>query len=156
MAENKTQKTAKKSKKKVEIVQTTIEEKMETIAPYFEKIENIEHRKVLSDTIQHILETFPTLQTRIAWNQPMITDHGTFIIGFWAGTKHFSVAPESTPRKQFFDEYSKKYTYGKKIFRIEWDGEVDYDLLDRLVAYTIEFKKDCTTFWEPTSGCETE
>ncbi|MCQ4950818.1 hypothetical protein NE646_14380, partial [Bittarella massiliensis] len=37
---------------------------------------------------------FPDLTPKIAWNQPMFTDHGTFIIGFSAAKAHLAVAPE--------------------------------------------------------------
>lgn len=142
-------KTKTNTKEKEQEIQKTLEEKMQILQPYFDKIENFEHRSKLYETIENILKKFPNLQTRIAWNQPMITDHGTFIIGFSVSSKHFSVAPENTPRNKFFDEYSKKYSYGKKIFRINWDEDIDQDLLNRIVEYTIEFKKDCETFWEP-------
>lgn len=44
----------------------------------------------------NLLETlfakFPELEPLIAWNQPMLTAHGTFIIGLSFATKHMSVA----------------------------------------------------------------
>ena len=38
--------------------------------------------------------TYPELELRIAWNQPMFTHHGTYIIGFSAASKHMAITPE--------------------------------------------------------------
>lgn len=127
----------------------TIEEKIDNIKEYLDKIDNNTNREKFTSIIRFILEQFPNLQTRIAWNQPMITDHGTFIIGFWTGTNHLSVAPENTPLSTYRERIEKTgYSTAKKIFRIGWDQKVDYELLKEIVAYTIDFKKDHDKFWE--------
>ncbi|WP_455957132.1 hypothetical protein [Actinomyces sp.] len=44
---------------------------------------------------------FPELELRIAWNQPMFTHHGTYIIGFSATSKHMAMAPEHATMIRF-------------------------------------------------------
>lgn len=39
---------------------------------------------------QELLEVAP----HIAWNQPMFTHHGTYIIGFSAASKHIATPPD--------------------------------------------------------------
>lgn len=93
-------------------------------------------------------ETFPMLIPKTAWNQPMFTDHGTFIIGFSAAKGHFSVSPEAQGMAEFFDDIAKSgYSQTSNLFRIQWDEPVDFFLLERIIRYNIKDKKDCTTFW---------
>lgn len=49
---------------------------------YLAKIENPDHRQKMVRVLQWVEKRYPNLAGRIAWNQPMFTDHGTFIIGF--------------------------------------------------------------------------
>lgn len=67
---------------------------MDQFQEYLTKELSEAQRKVLEPLFEHILTEFPDLQTRIAWNQPMFTDHGTFILGISSSKKHFSVSPE--------------------------------------------------------------
>lgn len=46
----------------------------------------------------------PNLIPKIAWNQPMFTDHDTFIIGFSVAKHHLAVAPEKAGIIHFSDE----------------------------------------------------
>lgn len=59
---------------------------------YLNKIENKGQRQRVEEVLNWVKNKFPNLKTRIAWNQPMFTDHGTFIIGFSISKKHMAVA----------------------------------------------------------------
>ena len=121
---------------------------MEVFAPFLEKIDNPEHRDRAEEVLEWVDKQFPHLGTKIAWNQPMFTDHDTFIIGFSASRKHLAVAPEQAGITRFFDEIVKAgYDHTKEIIRIPWDSPIDYGLLEQLIEYNIEDKADCTTFW---------
>ncbi|MGC2952001.1 iron chaperone, partial [Enterococcus faecium] len=48
----------------------------------------------MKDLFAKITETKPQLDTTVKWNQPMFTDHGTYIIAFSFAKNHFSIAPE--------------------------------------------------------------
>lgn len=62
---------------------------MDQFQEYLTKELSEAQRKVLEPLFEHILTEFPDLQTRIAWNQPMFTDHGTFILGISSSKKQF-------------------------------------------------------------------
>lgn len=78
----------------------------------------------------------------------MFTDHGSFIIAFSLAKGHISVSPEPAAIS-FFEEDIKSsgYSYTQGIFRIKFEEEVNYDLLDRMIIYNIEEKKDTKSFW---------
>lgn len=95
-----------------------------------------------------IVDQYPNLEPRIAWNQPMFTDHGTFIIGFSSAKKHMSVTPEAQAMPIFTEKIkSAGYDQTKMLFRIKWEEPVDYNLLSEIMEYNMKDKADCTTFW---------
>lgn len=121
---------------------------MDNFKEFLIKIDNQEHRKYLENIVQWIIDSFPTLDKKIAWNQPIFTDHGTFIIGFSVSKKHIAIAPE----KQAIDMFSKEiieagYSHGSNVFRITWQDNVDYELLKKIIEYNMEDKKNCNSFW---------
>lgn len=121
---------------------------METFEKYLSTIKNEEHRSRMREVLEWINNRFPDMQPKIAWNQPMFTDHGTFIIGFSASKQHFSVAPEQKGIEMFSSEIKKSgYSYSSNIFRIRWDEPVNYSLLERIIRYNRTDKADCSSFW---------
>lgn len=121
---------------------------MEVFAECLERINNLQHRSRVEEVLGWILDNFPKLTPRIAWNQPMFTDHGTFIIGFSVAKHHMSVAPEKAGIHHFSDEIVQAgYEYSKELIRIPWDSPVDYSLLKRIIEFNILDKAECSTFW---------
>ena len=121
---------------------------METFDDFLATIDDLEHRAKLDDIFVWVRETFPHLEERIAWNQPMFTDHGTFIISFSVAKAHFAVAPEAVPLEVFQMQIREAgYTQTKQLFRIKWSQAVDYDLLRDIIAFNIEDKAGHTSFW---------
>ncbi|WP_125713888.1 iron chaperone [Companilactobacillus kedongensis] len=121
---------------------------MDVFEEYLAKIDDADHQERVVEILNWVHETFPDLSTRVAWNQPMFTDHGTFIIGFSVAKKHMSIAPEGLAMEQFNKDFEQNnYSFGKKMFRIQFDQEVNYDLLKKIIEFNIEDKKDCTSFW---------
>ncbi len=121
---------------------------MESFAPYLEKIENQAHRQRMEELLSYIHKQFPTLGMRIAWNQPVFTDHDTFIIAFSIAKAHIAVAPEQKSIQHFSNEIEKAgFSATKELFRIRWEQQVPYELLDQIIKYNIEDKKACRTFW---------
>lgn len=39
------------------------------------------------------------------------------------------------------------YSHTQGWFRIKWADKIDFDLLDKMLAYNIEDKKSMTKFW---------
>lgn len=62
--------------------------------------------------------------------------------------QHIAVAPEAVVLNRFDEDIKKAgYRRTKETFSIKWTDEIDFDLIDRMVEYNIEDKKDMTKFW---------
>ncbi len=121
---------------------------MEVFAEYLARIDNPQHRARMEEVFGWITTKFPDLQPKIAWNQPMFTHHGTFIMGFSAAKHHMAVAPERAGINNFSDEIVKAgYDHSKELVRIPWDGPVDLSLLEKMIEFNILDKAGCSTFW---------
>lgn len=121
---------------------------METFQPYLDKVDDDMQLARVSEVLAWVGQTFPQLGKRIAWNQPMFTDHGTFIIGFSRAKGHLAVAPEYVALQKLSSELDAAgYNHTTMLFRIPWDKPVDYDLLRRIIEFNIADKAETTTFW---------
>ncbi|PRQ12590.1 hypothetical protein C1Y63_00590 [Corynebacterium sp. 13CS0277] len=121
----------------------TLEEYMDTVA------DGIATER-MTEVLDWVRSHYPDLELRIAWNQPMFTHHGTFIVGFSSASKHLSIAPERATMvhfQQLLDE--RGVDRGKMFIRQPYTTDVDYELLGQLIDFQIEDKRDCTTFWRP-------
>lgn len=121
---------------------------MEEFAEFIAGIEDPSHRERTAEILAWIGNKYPQLNKEIKWNQPMFTDHGTFIIGFSVSKKHLAVAPEQVTVTHVEEDIKKAgYDYTKEIIRIPWSKPVDYTLLEKMIEFNIWDKKDSTTFW---------
>ena len=121
---------------------------MKELEKYLSTIENETHRECLRQIFDRITQTFPDLEYKTKWNQPMFLEHNTFIIGFSASKNHFSVSPEAKGMEQFSDEIREAgYSQTNNLFRIKWDDTVDFSLLERIIEFNRADKADCMTFW---------
>lgn len=121
---------------------------MDVFAEFLTKIEDPFHRERMEEIFNWITNKYPKLEKVIKWNQPMFTDHGTFIIGFSVSKKHIAVAPESVTITHVEEDIVKAgYDYTKEIIRIRWNQPVDYQLLEKMIDFNIKDKANCTTFW---------
>lgn len=115
---------------------------------FLDGIEDPGKRERLAGILEHIAAAFPSLKKEIKWHQPMFTDHGTFIIAFSVARHHIAAAPEKAALERFDGEIRKAgYERTKELFKIEWNDPVDFGLLDRIIAFNIDEKKDVHTFW---------
>ncbi|CAN7737917.1 iron chaperone [Paenibacillus sp. LjRoot153] len=121
---------------------------MEVFAEFLGRIDNPQHRDRTEEVLTWVSEKFPNLEPKIAWNQPMFTDHGTFIIGFSVAKPHLAIAPEKAGILQFADDIVQAgYDHTKELVRIKWNSPVDYSLLEKMIAFNVADKADCSTFW---------
>ncbi|MGN7412856.1 iron chaperone [Paenibacillus sp. SAF-068] len=121
---------------------------METFAEFIARIDHPEHQARTEEVLNWITEKFPNLKQKIAWNQPMFTDHDTFIIGFSVSKQHLAVAPEKAGINRFSEEISQAgYDHTKELVRMKWKQEIDYSLLERMIEFNIKDKAECSTFW---------
>ncbi len=121
---------------------------MEVFAEYLERIDNPQHRARTEEILSLVIEKFPNLEPKIAWNQPMFTDHGTFIIGFSVAKKHLAVAPERAGITRFSkDIVQAGYDHTNELIRIPWDSPVQFSLLEKMIEFNLLDKAECKTFW---------
>jgi uncharacterized protein len=121
---------------------------MEVFAEYLAGIENPQHRSRMEEVLGWVMGKFPHLRPRIAWNQPVFTDHGTYIIGFSAAKHHLAVAPERAGIVHFADTIVQAgYDYSQQLVRIPWDRPVDYLLLEQMISFNIQDKAEYSAFW---------
>lgn len=121
---------------------------MKTFTDYLQTIEEPEKNERMRQILEHITEKFPVLEKEIKWNQPMFTDHGTFILAFSVAKNHISISPE-TEALDHFEEQIKQagYERTKMLFKIKWTDKIDYDLLEAMITYNVKEKKNMTRFW---------
>ncbi|WP_423189953.1 iron chaperone [Alkalibacterium sp. f15] len=121
---------------------------METFADFLQSLDDETQKQKLGDLFNFIDSEFPNIDKRIAWNQPMYTDHDTFIIGFSVAKNHISVAPEKAGLRQFEREIKENnYELLKEIFKIKKSQPINKELIRDMIAFNIEDKKNCKTFW---------
>lgn len=121
---------------------------METFVEYLARIDNPQNRARMEEILGWVMNRFPNLMPKIAWNQPMFTDHDTYIIGFSVSKQHIAVAPERAGILQFTDDIIEAgYDHTKELVRIPWSGLVDYSLLEKMIEFNILDKAECSTFW---------
>lgn len=123
---------------------------IKTLDEYLETIPNNDNRARMVDVLVWVGLTYPELKLRIAWNQPMFTHHGTYIIGFSAASKHMAMAPERATMIRFEQVMRERGTdFGKMFARQPWDTPFDYELLDAFIQHQLAEKQDITSFWRP-------
>lgn len=115
---------------------------------YLEKIEDLTQQARVAEVLKWVMDKFPELKPKVAWNQPMFTEHGTFIIGFSASKQHMAVSPERAGIEHFSEEILKAgYEHSQQLMRIPWNKPVDFSLLKRMIVYNRLDKAECSTFW---------
>lgn len=93
-------------------------------------------------------ENYPQFEKVIKWNQPMYTDHETFIIGFSASKQHISVSPEPAIVQRFQKDLEEaNYNPTSNLFRITWNQEINFDLLKKMIDVQVIEKQDFKGFW---------
>jgi len=121
---------------------------MDTFAEYLAAMDNPDQKDKMEKILNWVKENYPVLDTRIAWNQPMFTDHGTFIIAFSYSKNHIAMSPEVKPIQEFqslIEETTSSHT--ENIIRIKWEDPIPYKLIETLIDYNIEDKAEHTKFW---------
>ncbi|MBC1566031.1 iron chaperone [Listeria booriae] len=121
---------------------------MEVFEEFIGNIEIPEHQARMAEVLAWIETEYPDLGQRIAWNQPMFTDHGTFIIGFSVSKKHIAIAPEGEGMARLADAIAASgYPTTKMLIQMPWDKPMDYTLIKTIIDFNIADKAECTTFW---------
>lgn len=121
---------------------------MDNFEEYLNTIEDDLHRNRLIEVMEWVITNYPEMKTRVAWKQPMFTDHDTFIIAFSHSKKHMSIAPEHITIDYFSEDIiNAGYEYSKEIIKIKWTDTINYKLIKKIIDYNLVEKKLCNTFW---------
>lgn len=114
---------------------------IKTLDEYLATIPNGDNRARMVDVLDWVSHNFPELELRIAWNQPMFTHHGTYIIGFSAASKHMAMTPERATMICFEQIIRGRGTdFGTMLARQPWDKPFDYELLDSFIRHQLNEK----------------
>lgn len=123
---------------------------LKTLEEFLDTIPEGDKRNRMIEVLDWVASSYPQLEMRIAWNQPMFTHHGTFILGFSAASKHMAMAPERHTMIHFEELMNSRGTdRGKMFARQPWAKPFDYELATAFIDYQLETKKDVTSFWMP-------
>jgi len=121
---------------------------METFKEFIAQIEDPKHRARTEEVLAWVDQKYPNLGHKIGWNQPMFTDHGTFIIGFSVSKKHLAVSPEQAGIAHFSNDIKEAgYEHSNNLMRFPWDQPIDYELLQKMIEFNISEKSGMTSFW---------
>lgn len=121
---------------------------MKDINEFFSSINEPEHRERLEELFEWTMKTYPQFSVVVKWNQPMFTDHGTFIIAYSTSKKHLSIAPETVTIATFKDDIEQSgYQHTDNIIKIPWEQPIDYSLLKKIIDFNVQEKIDYTKFW---------
>ena len=90
--------------------------------------------ETLRTVIESILEEFPELECKLAWNVPQIHREGKYVFGVSSARNHLSLAPWSVVVLDAFrPRLEEDYVVLKNIFQVPVDWNVDHGLLHDLV-----------------------
>lgn len=122
---------------------------MNEIDLFLEGIKNSVMKERMVSIIEHIKQSFPSLELHIKWNQPMFLDHGVFIIGFSVAKKHISVAIEKYALDLFQNTIQESgYEFTSMLFKIPEQQELHLELLNKMVRFKINDRINDTAFWK--------
>ncbi len=121
---------------------------IETFKPFLDDIADPSQRERTQEVLNWIANKYPQLNQRIAWNQPMFTDHGTFIIGFSISKLHLACTPELAGINHFSQDINAAgYEHSMMLVKFPWKKAIDYELLAKMIEFNIADKADVQTFW---------
>ncbi len=121
---------------------------MDVFAEFLDTIAQTEQRERIRQVLAWVCKKYPRLVPKIGWNQPMFTDHGTFIVGFSVAKHHLAIAPEKAAIERFSDAIARAgYTHTANLIRVGWDQPTDFALLDLIIKFNIADKAHCQSFW---------
>ncbi len=121
---------------------------LKIFSEYINLIENKENRIKFVEVLEFVVKKFPHLEIVIKWNQPMFTDHGTYIVAFSATKNHINIAPERDTMIHFENLVkSRGVAFTKMLIQMKWTKPIDFELIEEVIKYNIVEKKDTTTFW---------
>ena len=87
----------------------------------------------LRAVLEGLLEDFPELQAKIAWNVPMLHRDGKYVAGVAAFARHLTFAPWSPQVIAAVKPRLAKYVVRQNLFQVPVDWKPDRPLLKAIV-----------------------
>jgi len=87
-----------------------------TLDEFLSTIPSADNRERMVDVVVWVGLTYSEPELCIAWNQPMFTHHGTYIIGFSTAPKHMAMTPERATMIRFEPVMRERGTNFGKMF----------------------------------------
>jgi uncharacterized protein YdhG (YjbR/CyaY superfamily) len=115
---------------------------------YISAIKDPKKEKIFRGVIEKVKKMSPGIEISMKWNNPMAVLDDKFVIGFSAYNDFISVGLEGKESEKFAKEITDS-GYSKNIytFKIKWDDEINYSLLNKIVNFSISDKKGTNKFW---------
>lgn len=108
-------------------------QRFETVDQYLASLD--EAKATTMRTILDLVTTeFPELESKLAWNLPMIHKQGKYVVGLAAYKNHLSFSPWSPAVLESFAGRLSDYVTTKNLFQIPVDWDVDVSLVRDLVS----------------------
>ena len=118
---------------------------IKTLDEYLVTIPDDDNRARMVEVLDWVAQHYPELELRIAWNQPMFTHHGTYIVGFSAASKHMATAPERATMIRFEPIMRERGTDFGTMLACQ-PRRFAYELLDAFIRHQLTDKRDVTSF----------
>lgn len=93
-----------------------------------------EQLHTMRELITFVLNEFPQLDVKIAWNKPHVHLNGKYVFGVDAARKHLMFHPWSVPVFERFLPRLTGYVTGKRTFQIPLGWQIDKALIRDIVA----------------------
>jgi uncharacterized protein len=108
-------------------------EKFETVDQYLASLDETK-RVTIGKILDFVTTEFPELETKLAWNLPMIHNQGKYVVGLAAYKNHLSFSPWSGDVLESFAPRLSDYVVTKNMFQIPVDWQMDVSLVRDLVS----------------------
>lgn len=112
---------------------STSAKRVDSLNQYLAPFDEPKQAKV-REILSVITKKYPTLETVIAWNQPMLKMGKAYVFGISVHTKHILIAPWGTGVLDEFRPRLEGYEVNKKTIKIPVDWKVDKKLLCDMVG----------------------
>ena len=98
-------------------------------------------KKTIRKIFRAIQAKYPKLELVIAWNQPMLKSHESYVFGLSVSKNHITIAPFNSEVLKEMGPLLEDYKVNKKTVQVPVDWKVDEKLLLKMVTLTLKTMK---------------
>ncbi len=106
--------------------------RFQSVEEYFASLDPAKG-KTLRSVIHFILDQFPELESKIAWNVPVVHRQGKYVFGVSASKNHLTLAPWSPRVLDGFRKRLGKLIVKQKCFQVPVDWAIDTELVGAMI-----------------------